>query len=106
MISLTWNILFTFPSKIFFKVRFVKHKEKNKKQMKKNNINTQEQILYFNYEDEYFIKSSFVEFSYKIPFEKKKLEYLENEEEPQYKSICLIEYKKFIEVVEYLKSSG
>lgn len=62
--------------------------------------------LYYKYEDEYIVKASDFVVTYKYPLAEKELDNLENLNEPIYKAIGIIEYKKYLEVVSYLLSNN
>lgn len=93
--------------------KFVKRKvNDNVKKLKKvkqdiSNINTQqEEILYYKYESDLFTQKAVVNLSYKIPYEKMNMEYLENSNEPQFFGLSFLRYQDFIEIVTSLNSGN
>ncbi len=61
-----------------------------------------EQYLYYKFDDEYFLRESECSTIFKIPFQEKSLENIENKNEPVYKAIMLLTASKFYNVVKYL----
>jgi hypothetical protein len=61
-----------------------------------------EKYLFYKFDDEYFLKESECSTIFKIPFQEKSLENIENKNEPVYKAIMLLTANKFYNVVKYL----
>jgi hypothetical protein len=78
---------------------------KKTKKAKKDNTVGNEKDIYYKYEEEHFVQKSEVNFSYKIPFEKKFNEFNENTNEPQYFNMCFITTENFLNVVNFLNKS-
>jgi hypothetical protein len=82
----------------------VKKVKKVKQQLSNAVPQQQEEILNYKYESELFNQKAMVNISYKIPYEKMNMEYLENSNEPQYFGLSFIRYQDFIEIVTSLNS--
>ena len=72
------------------------------KKNKKNKLEDISEDLFYKFEDEHFLKDSEVNLSYKIPYDKKFLDFQENTNEPQYYNICFIKTDKFVQVIDSL----
>ncbi|MCQ2817495.1 MAG: BCIP domain-containing protein [archaeon] len=81
--------------------KFVKLINQGKKGKKRNlgPNSDYDQIAYYKFETPLYIKNSDFSFEYRLPYEEKGLELLENQNEPQYINICLIKKDKFINVL-------
>lgn len=94
-----------FPKYDFTHIIYItKHVKKidTERKNKKSSIKDKEEILYYKFDDEYFINAADFVTSIKVPYDEKNLENIENKSEPVYKTILIIKAEKFNSIVDSL----
>ncbi len=94
-----------FPKYDFTHIIYItKHVKKleTERKSKKSSIKEKEEILYYKFDDQYFVNAADFATSIKVPYNEKNLENIENKSEPIYKTILILRADKFKSVVESL----
>ena len=60
--------------------------------------------IYYKYEDDYFAKEALAQVTYKIPYEQKIKDFVENPNEPQYLNILFLKTSDFFKVIKNTQS--
>ena len=60
--------------------------------------------IYYKFEDDYFAKEALAYLKYKIPYEQKIKDFVENSNEPQYFNIIFLKTSDFYKVIKRIQS--
>lgn len=74
----------------------------NKKRRIESSKNMNE--IYYKFEDDYFAKESLCQMRYKIPYEQKIKDFVENSNEPQYFNVMFLKTADFFKVIKKVQS--
>ena len=85
----------------FVKIIQDESKKRSKKIQKVDTalVQGRDSVAYYKFEMPLFIKESEVSFEYKIPYNMKNMEYLENKNEPQYVSIAILKAQNYFRIL-------
>jgi len=72
--------------------------KKKKTETKKSND------IYYKFEDDYFVRESLAQIKYKIPYDKKFADFIENSSEPQYLNILFLKAADFYRVIKEIQT--
>jgi len=86
--------------------KFVEFTGTENTQNKKRKIDSTKNMneLYYKYEDDYFAKEALASLKYKIPYEQKIKDFMENPNEPQYFNILFLKTTDFYKIIEKVQS--
>ena len=60
--------------------------------------------IYYKFEDDYFAKEALANLKYKIPYEQKIKDFMENPNEPQYFNILFLKATDFYKIIKTIQS--
>lgn len=85
--------------------KLLNSKKGSKKKKTENKDNVDNGLLYYKYEAPFMKKVAIASVEYKIPYEQKQMEYLENKNEPQYVIIMLLKAEDYFKVLKDIGST-
>jgi len=86
--------------------KFVEFTGSESTQNKKRKIESAKNMneIYYKFEDDYFAKESLAQMIYKIPYEQKIKDFMENPNEPQYFNILFLKATDFYKIIKKIQS--